>query len=149
MNSNTLIDKIKKNKYLSEFLTGKSIGQFKRYLITGFTTFAVEYTLFRVFKDLVFTNQDYNYLVANTVVYIGIFWFNFLVNRIWSFKSKDNLGRQLKLYGLLFCFNLLVTNLLLYVLVKYVGIDSNISKILVMGAVVAWNFVLYKKVIYK
>jgi putative flippase GtrA len=140
-----VIEKLKRHKFFSEFLTDKSFTQFKKYLIIGFMSFLLEYMLFLLLLQL----AKLNYIISNITVYTVIFWFNFLMNRYWSFKSKDNIGRQLKLYGLLFAFNLLVTTGMIYILSDIAGIIPQISKIIVMGAVVSWNFIIYKKVIYR
>jgi len=44
---------------------------------------------------------------------------------------------------------LIAISALMWFLTDKIGIISKISKILVMGLVVCWNFILYKKVIYK
>ncbi|HHV29911.1 GtrA family protein [Acetivibrio mesophilus] len=169
---NNLLDRLKKYKFFSELLTPEAFSQMKRYVITGFTGFAIEYLLFYTFNNFVFKrffpggysfvkgiaeslfNYDlkgytYSYLLANAIAYVVVFWFNFLVNRIWSFKSKVNIFKQLKQYAVLFIFNLIATSTLLYVLSDKIGIMPELSKILVMGSVVCWNFVIYKKIIYK
>ncbi|TYQ16157.1 UNVERIFIED_CONTAM: GtrA-like protein [Acetivibrio alkalicellulosi] len=166
------ISKLKQHKFFSDLLKPEVFSQLKRYLITGFSSFSLEYILFRVFNEIIFEkivpfgfslvssvsknsfNADldiftYNYLLSNTIVYVFIFWFNFLANRIWSFKSKINFSKQLKQYLILFAFNLFAVNTLLYLFSEKIGIIPHISKILVMGSVVCWNFIIYKKVIYK
>jgi len=159
--------------YLARFgISKEALSQFIRYIIVGFTTFFVEYSIFYSLMDIVFVrypilnygfldsiaysifhihydNTTYNYLAANTVAYIIVFWFNFLMNRHWSFKSKTDLSRQLKLYACLFLLNLAFTNVALHALVEYVKIIPEIAKVLVMGGIVMWNFVIYRKIIYR
>lgn len=145
MSISAVIDRLKKYDFLSDFLTDKALAQFKKYIVTGCTSFCLEYTIFYI----LYRYLGMWYILANTITYMVIFWFNFLANRLWSFQSKDNLKRQLTLYGILFAFNLAATNGLMYFLSDMVGVTPLISKILVMGAVVSWNFILYKKVIYR
>jgi putative flippase GtrA len=71
------------------------------------------------------------------------------MHRFWSFQSKGNARRQVFLYTILFFINLTAISLLMYVFTDMFGIHPMISKVLVMGAVVSWNFILYKKVIYR
>jgi len=169
---NNLLDRLKKYKFFSELLTPEAFSQMKRYVITGFTGFAIEYALFFTFYYYIFkrffpfgysfaksiaeslVNYDlkgdtYSYLFANAIAYVVVFWFNFLVNRIWSFKSKVNIFKQLRQYAVFFIFNLFATSALLYLLSDKIGIMPAVSKVLVMGLVVCWNFIIYKKVIYK
>lgn len=144
-----LIHTFRKNHSLSNFLhaksiTDKTLEQFIKYLVTGFTTFTIEYILYRILISFM------NLYIGNAIVFAFIFWLNFLLNRIWSFNSKSDFKKQLLSYGILFCINLVIANiLLLYILTDVVGIHQHYSKILMMGAVVSWNFVLYKKIIYK
>ena len=119
--------------------------QFKRYLITGFLSFGVEYALFILLLKVF----GVWYMAANALVYIVVFWLNFLMHRFWSFQSKGNAWRQVFLYTILFFINLAAISLLMYVFTGMLGINPMISKVLVMGAVVSWNFILYKKVIYR
>ena len=145
MNGNTLIARLKKHRFFSGLLDERTFGQFKRYVATGLLSFTIEYLLFFV----LLTQLGLWYMLANTMVYVVVFWFNFFMNRLWSFKSKANLPKQIGLYGGLFVFNLAAINLLMYLFCDIAGIAPLISKVMVMGAVVSWNFILYKKVIYK
>jgi len=43
---NNILDRLKKYKFFSELLTPETFSQMKRYVITGFTGFAIEYALF-------------------------------------------------------------------------------------------------------
>jgi putative flippase GtrA len=140
-----IVNRLRKIRFIDEMLNKDSIDQFKRYLVIGFSTFFLEYAIFCTLHNA----AKIYHLYANTGAYIIAFWFNFLMNRFWSFKSTGNLKRQLAQYLVLFAFNLGATNLLMYVLSDLAGIIPEISKVLVMGAIVSWNFVLYKKVIYK
>lgn len=119
--------------------------QMIRYLITGFITFGVEYSSFFILYNIV----GLKWLYANIIVYVTVFWLNFFANRKFSFKSKESLRIQIPKYGILFIINLFATNILMGLFSDILMISPNISKILVMGFVVSWNFILYKKVIYK
>ncbi len=137
---------LKKNKRLATLIDDDFRDQFIRYLVIGFATFGIEWTGFALLTSVL----KIQYLLASCVVFFIVFWFNFLLNRKWSFKSTQNLKRQIFLYLLLFAFNLIVANIgLMYLLTDVVGIHELLSKVIMMFAVVLWNFVLYKKVIYK
>lgn len=165
-----------KSFILSHFNDPKTRKQFFRYAVTGFTSFAFEYTsfglllyLFKSLKLAWYTNLfdtvsrislylfdthlteiSYRSLVSNFLVFNVIFWLVFLMNRFWSFESKEPLGKQLLAFGILFIFNLTVGNIvLLYVLTNLFGIHPMLAKLVIMGVIVSWNFIIYKKVIYK
>jgi putative flippase GtrA len=140
-----VIDKLRRFKILSDILEPESFDQLKRYLITGFSSAAIEISLLYILKDL----SGLSVIVSNSIALTIVFWFNFLMNRIWSFKSKNNITRQLVMYGILFVFNLAASDLIMYVLTSLLYLQYLIAKVFAIGAVVTWNFVLYKKVIYK
>ncbi len=127
------------------FLGGRSLGQFIRYLITGFSTFGIEYLIFYS----MFVMMGVSELIANSVSIAIVFWFNYLVNRFWSFKSKEKITKQVMQYGVLFFVNIGVSNLFMYYASTLLGVSPLISKAIIMVFIVAWNFVLYKTVIYK
>ena len=136
---------LKHNKLTGLIKDRETLLQIKKYLLTGISTFALEYTIFLV----LFRAAGLWYILSNTIAYVFSFWYNFLMNRYWSFKSKGSLKRQLLIYMVLFVFNIWATNSLLYILSDIAGITPLLSKVLIMGAVVCWNFLFYKKVIYK
>ncbi|KAF0814762.1 hypothetical protein IGB42_00817 [Andreprevotia sp. IGB-42] len=122
-----------------------AIGQFARYVITGGLSAAMEYGLFA----LTLKGLGWRYLVANTVVYLLVFGFNFWLNRSWTFQSRGGIRRQLTGYTILLGFNLLASNAVLYALSHGLGLDPLYAKPIVMVMVVGWNFVIYKRVIYR
>jgi putative flippase GtrA len=122
--------------------------------VVGFTSFGIEYTLFVLFRKWLPLPE----LAVNIGVYSIVFWLNFLLNRKFAFRSKSAYWKQILLYGLLFAFNLVVGNVLLFsairrLLALWSGEGSwpvlYLPKILIMFFIVSWNFILYKKVIYK
>src|SRR5690554_5909652 len=97
-----IIEKLEKIPFFKDKLSENSIGQFKRYIATGFLSFCIEYTLFNILYHI----AGLGYIWANTIALTPVFWFNFLMNRYWSFKSKKSLKVQLPLYAILFAFNI-------------------------------------------
>ncbi len=130
---------------LSKLLKQKSAGQAARYLVTGFSSAAIEFALLFVFTDIL----GLSILVSNSAALSIVFWFNFLINRFWSFKSKMKIGRQLAMYLALFVFNLGASDLIMYLLTGRLSMQYLFAKVFATGAVVCWNFVLYRKVIYR
>ncbi|UZQ84409.1 GtrA family protein [Thermoclostridium stercorarium] len=143
-----------KEKITNEFLTPEFIGKFTRYIIVGVSTFTIEYVLFLGFRKILPVPD----VVANIIVYTFIFWFNFLLNKFFTFKSRKNFKKQLLSYGLLFLFNMVVGNVLLFMAITQLlkglfpdtpWIPYYLPKIVIMIFIVSWNFILYNKVIYK
>lgn len=130
---------------LLKLLNQESIGQAVRYVVTGLSSAAFEFAFLFVFKDLV----GLSVIASNSTALAIVFWFNFLMNRYWSFKSKTKLSKQLAMYLVLFIFNLGASDLIMYLLVDRLSMQYLLAKVFAIGAVVCWNFILYKKVIYK
>ena len=80
------------------------------------------------------------------------------MTRLFAFRSKATVLRQLLSYGFLFAFNLVVGNIFLFAGIRHLLVLAAgegswpvlyLPKILIMVFIVSWNFILYKKVIYK
>jgi putative flippase GtrA len=131
---------------LTEFISGeKTVDQFIKYVAVGLSSFVLEYAFFYFLFIILSVNE----LISNTAAITLVFFYNFLMNRIWSFKSREKFGKQLMMYGALFLFNMLMSNLFIFAATEYLKISPLISKGLIMGMIVLWNFVIYKKIIYK
>ncbi len=115
-------------KIFDFFLGGRSIGQFIRYLITGFSTFGLEYLIFYSLFVLIGMSE----LIANSVSIAVVFWFNYLANRLWSFKSKEKISKQILQYGVLFFVNIGISNLFMHASSAMFGISPLISKVFIM-----------------
>ena len=130
---------------VGDFCRQDTVMQLGKYLITGSTAFLIEY-LFYVLLLGVF---GVHYILASALVYSVVFWFAFLLNRRWTFRSKGCFEKQLFKYSLLFLFNLVFSNVvLMYLFVDVLGISAYLSPILKMAVVVCWNFLIYKYLIY-
>lgn len=140
-----LFQRLQSRHFLREFLNYRTFWQFFRYIFVGLLSFITETSLLYLLTD----HFKLWYLYSNSIAYIVVFWLNFLLNRFWAFKSKDNLQRQMVLYLFLFVFNLFASSGMMYLLTSVFKVYYLISKIFAVGLVVSWNFVLYKKVIYK
>lgn len=123
----------------------KTIQQLKRYLITGLLSALLEYSILYVMTSLF----GFWHIISNTVAVFLSFWFNFLMNRFWSFRSNRNIYKQLCMYSMLFVVNMGASNGVMYILSDIFGIYYIFSKIVATGIIVTWNFILYKKVIYR
>ncbi|NTV90439.1 MAG: GtrA family protein [Clostridiales bacterium] len=133
------LDRLKKR------ITPEVIRQGIKYLITGFSSFGFEFFLLFAFKDLL----NLTVVLSNSLALGIVFWFNFLMNRFWSFKSKGDIKKQVLMYGCLFFINLGLSDLVMYLMTAQLGIHYLIAKIFATGMIVVWNFIIYRKVIYK
>jgi putative flippase GtrA len=122
----------------------KTAMQILRYIVVGGASALIELLLFLgcyEFMHIAIAYSNVIALVSSTVV-------NFSLNRQWSFKSSSNLVGSMVKYGILFIFNLGFSTVVVIWLVGF-GLPSVFAKAMTMACVVCWNFVLYRKVIFK
>lgn len=120
------------------------VSQIVRYAFVGGASAAFELVVFQALYALAgigIAPSNIIALVASTAV-------NFTLNRSLAFKSTANPARSLVLYLVLFVFNTTFSTLAITWLVG-LGIHSVVAKLMTMFCIVMWNFVLYRKVIFK
>lgn len=137
-------------KIIMFFAKKEDRRQFLRFCCVGTSSFCAEYIIFTIL-NVTIGRESYRFLglnitgllVANSISYFIAFWYCFLMNRTWTFRSSGNAGRQLRAYALLFLINLIISNALIHFL-EYIGIPSQIGKILVALAIAMWNYFAYR-----
>jgi putative flippase GtrA len=128
----------------SSLLSKDVIRQGGRYLIIGFSSFALEFLLFALLLEVfaVFV------VISNVVAITAASLFNFSMSRKWTFKVSSRLARSIILYLILFAWNQLFSSVAILWLMD-VDVAPFIAKVFTMAAIVCWNFVLYRKVVFK
>lgn len=134
-----MIDKLK------SLIKKKNVQQFIKYLFVGGTSFLLDYGLFLLLYKQFGVFEVY----ANAISVFVAFWYNFLLNKFWSFESNDDFFKQILYYLALMFFNMLFSSGFIYIIDKRVGISPVIGKVIAMVLIVGWNFILYKTVIFK
>ncbi len=132
-------------RIIETFKNKQTLMSFIKYLIVGGSSFLLDYLLFY----LLFRKMNIDKVVSNSISIFIAFWFNFFLNRLWSFKSDDKVVGQLLKYVGLMLFNMLFSNAFIYIINSNFGTDPVILKVIAMSIIVIWNFILYKTVIFK
>lgn len=120
--------------------------RFMMYVLIGVVAFTVEYLvfvgLFHVINSL---------LVAQSLSFISGLLISFFGNKNVTFNSTEQYQlssvSQLWRYLVLALTNLLLSNLVIQLLVQY--IPAEIAKLFVMGVIIAWNYIIFNRVIFK
>jgi len=131
-------------QFISKHLNNKVIGQATRYVLVGFSSVGLEFLILSICTELL----GFWYIISNSIAYSVSFLFNFSLNRIWAFKSSANLKKQLFQYTILFLINFILSNIIMFSLTSYMLIPYMVSKVFATGAIVCWNFFIYRKIIY-
>jgi putative flippase GtrA len=119
--------------------------QVVRYLVGGFSAFVVDFGVGYFLYRVVQVPAGLTPLVGAPLVVS----YAFSVQKFFTFKNRHLSRRQLFLYILLIVENNLISMAGLWLLVQVLGIDFRLAKFLVMGAIVANNFPLFKFLIFK
>lgn len=118
--------------------------QFTRYLLAGVFCAALEYLSFMLLQTKL------HLVVANTLAYALGFAASFLLNKYVVFQGNNGKTKQqFVMYCLLAFFNYMVGTALLVWLVQTAGAPAFVAKAIAMVAVVSWNFLMYKKIVYR
>ena len=130
-----------------QFLKDKKVF---KYLFIGFTAFFVDYCLFIFLNELTHLPIFY----SNMIALLTGFLISFFGNRILVFGSdktsrmKHGIYKQIFFYIVLLAINTVLSYLIIKSL-QSINIDAAIGKIISMVFIVAWNYILYKKIIFK
>ena len=122
----------------------KTLFQAIKYLVVGGSSAAIELVLFQLLSAVFAIPLA----AANVTAVVVSTVFNFLVNRNVTFKSTSNPLRSLVLYLLLFALNTTFSTVVISFLAAQ-GVYPLVAKVCTMACIVLWNFVLYKKIIFK
>ena len=132
-------------KLVAKLISRDNIQQFLKYGVTGGLAFILEYSTFYILSSII----GLWYIWSNSIAMIFGFAISFTLNRYWSFKSTANPIKQLIKYGILFLVNLGISNLLMMLFIDVFDMKSMISKFITISILICWNFVIYKKIIFK
>lgn len=131
---------IEKHRELAIFLYRHSLV---RYLLVGGTTFSIDFSVLVLLHGVL----NINVIVAASMSYWLSIAFNFVMNRYWTFSSKEliNLHKHLLLYGLLLGFNYIFTVVFIS-LTTDVGLHYTLAKIIAVPIQMSWTYFAYKKI---
>lgn len=138
---------------MNRLFENSAIKQFISYFFVGGIAAVVEWIVFALFANAV----EMNYIVATCLAFLFSTAVNWMLGRIWTFKSSTNYenkrAKELLLVFTVSAIGLLFNMGLMYLFVTVIGLDTailkTISKIIATGIVFFWNFYVRKFVIYK
>lgn len=115
-----------------------------KYLFVGGSSAVIELALFQLLVMM-----GLALAVANVVAVVIATAYNFLLNRSWSFGHTGGALASLVKYLLLFAFNTCFSTIAISTISPALGIPAIAVKVVTMGCIVVWNYVLYRSVIFK
>jgi len=131
-----------KEKIKSIFFT----ASFIKYLIIGFSTFALQIVALNIQTELIKLNKDLAYAIALLISMI----YNFTLSNYWTFKAGGSeKGKKLAKYLTLAAFNYIFSLISFKIQTDNLQIDKNLAAIINTGLIVCWNFLIYKFWVFK
>jgi len=115
-----------------------------RYLVVGFSSAAIELALYYVLHQVF----GIHVVASNVIALSAATTYNFIMSRKWTFQSTSNLPRSIVLYLLLFAWNQLFSSSGIVWLIS-MGVHFMLAKVITIGIIVSWNFILYRTVVFK
>jgi putative flippase GtrA len=119
-----------------------------RYLLSGGLAFSIDYLGFLILFYVVGVLAP----LSSGISFSLGFMLSFMLQRYWVFQTKETqtkfIKKELYIYGSLAVFNLFVTSYGIKLL-NDLGFEPFFGKIILILLVMLWNFVIYKKIIFK
>lgn len=131
------------NKLFLEKTTDVKI-QFFRYLFVGGAAFVVDFILLFILKSIL----QMNLYLAVAIAFIFGLTTNYILAKLMVFTKENSISEfitftSIGLIGLIF------TELLMHLFTTTFGLQYLISKIVVAGIVLVWNFTAKKIILYR
>jgi len=108
--------------------------------VVGFSGLVIDYSLTYLFKEVFFTDK----YIANSIGFATAALSNFILNKIWTFKSKNpNVLKEFALFISIASIGLILNNLIIWFLDDYLNLfEFYISKFIAIVAVFIWNYLI-------
>jgi len=87
-------------------------------------------------------------LLANSLSFSCGLVISFTLNKLWVFKAEGNGKGQFGMYLLLALVNLCISNAILWLTVKQLGVPALIAKIGTMLVIAGWNYLIFSRLIF-
>ncbi len=117
-----------------------------RYLLSGLTSELIEYLSFLL---LLFTTD--RLVASNSISFLLGIAAGFWLHKHWTFGGQHLLKTryQVGMYSLVATFNFVMTNVLVGVMVNGLGWVAFAAKLLTMGIIACWSYLLFNKIIFR
>ncbi|GAC1391732.1 MAG: hypothetical protein NVSMB46_05360 [Candidatus Saccharimonadales bacterium] len=118
-----------------------------KFLISGLIVISIEYSVFILMIHFVRLGLIY----ANSLSFVTSVIISFILQRNWTFKSKENIQysmfKQINLFIILALINLVLSNLIILAAHKFLGLVYA-SKLISIFCIAIWNYIIMNNVIF-
>jgi putative flippase GtrA len=125
-------------KLLFDIFSSAFIMKFLKFGLVGISGVAVDFGTTYFFKEIV-KIQKY---VANAIGFIVAASSNYLLNRIWTFESHNQIAPEYLRFIIISLIGLGINTLIMWILVSKYKKHFYVSKLFAIGLVTIWNFLM-------
>jgi len=113
--------------------------KFIKFCVVGFSGMMIDFSTTWLLKERVRINR----YIANSTGFILAATSNYIWNRFWTFKSVNSqIATEYFSFILISVAGLVINNLLLYFFSDKLKINFYLSKLIAIGIVTLWNFIM-------
>jgi putative flippase GtrA len=122
---------------MSEFLSQAFLWKFIKFGIVGFSGLFVDFGVTYVCKEWL-RIQKY---ISNSIGFTTAASTNYILNRVWTFQSKDpNIAVEYTEFLVISLIGLGINNFILWLIITRFKLNFYLSKLFAIGVVTIWNF---------
>jgi putative flippase GtrA len=122
---------------MSEFLSRAFLIKFLKFGIVGFTGLFVDFGTTYICKEWL-KIQKY---IANSIGFTVAASSNYILNRVWTFKSHDpNIAVEYTEFFIISLIGLAINNFVLWLILTKFKINFYLAKLFAIAVVTVWNF---------
>jgi putative flippase GtrA len=114
----------------------KMIAKFIKFCIVGGSGMVIDFTVTYICKELIRMNK----YLANALGFIIAASTNYMLNRLWTFHSHNNIPVEYVKFIAIALIGLGINSAVIYLLVEKLKIHFYLSKLFAIGVVTIWNF---------
>ena len=123
----------------------KTIKQLIKYGLVGISNTLITLAVIFIFMKLL----NFSYIISNAVGFLFGFINSFILNKIWTFKSKKSVGRESLLYIMIFAVCYILQLILLIVLKEKLHVKPEYAQIIAILFYSMLNFSGNKYITFK
>lgn len=143
----TIVFVLLKDKLWSLYLKYKEICN---YLVVGALTTLVSLLSYFILSRILDINNNFNFILSNTISWILSVIFAYITNKIYVFETKNsNILKEFTKFISSRIITYLIDLLLMFIFVKVIFINNDISKLLVQVIILVLNYIFSKLIVFK
>ncbi len=115
------------------------VFKFMKFCFVGFSGMVIDFTITWLLKEKVKINK----YIANSTGFALAASSNYIFNRLWTFQSKScHIATEYFAFIIISIIGLAISNLMLYFLTDRIKLNFYFSKLIAIGLVTFWNFIM-------